>query len=394
MELKRPFYSVAGDLFEYAESCFKTRGSGRSGHAKFKYTIDGTCKSGHNDTSLGNSIVNAAITVHAMLELGLTGDIIVAGDDLLAVLDRRPVSAEQIMDIERECGIVPEARMFVSPLDVSFISGTFFQRDNGAFVFTPKPGATITKLFWTVKPPGKRAHDDYIHAIVTGMRSLCGFVPVMDSFLAANDRQPHGVRAFVDKYWLRNVAQEAVCREEILSSFCVKYNVTTDEVVQLEEFFAGLQGCVGIVRHPVIDKLLAIDLAELADRYVAEPYRIIVDAVPAAIQTLHSKGAAVVKKAIDDSRANVQDIVVAGSSSLAWVSGHIGNTIGYIQSQSGQVTNLMREAANRATTLGTTVLHETGLVPDAMTECIRKLSSRWISATTTRKICTRLTSTS
>jgi hypothetical protein len=179
-----------------------------------------------------------------------------------------------------------------------------------------------------------------------------------------------------------------------MSSFCTKYNVTTDEITQLEEFFAGLQGCVGIVRHPVIDKLLAVDLAELADRYVAEPYRIIIDAVPAAIQTLRSKGVAVALRVIDDGKANVQDIVAVGGSSLAWVSSQVRSTIGFVQSQSGQATALMQKAADHVTTLGTTVLHEAGLVPDAMTECVRKLSSRWISATTTRNICTRLTSTS
>jgi hypothetical protein len=268
LALRLAAYAVAGDDFlRFVEKGFEV--VGRDQRSAFKYRLLGTVKSGHNDTTLGNSLVNAAIAATAMQALRIRGDILVAGDDLLVVVDG-DFDEHALAAVERACGIVPEYRKFANPIDVSFISGVWLAAGS-TFIFIPKPGRLLARLFWTVHPPAPKDVAGYRNGIVVGLRGTCGVVPILRTFLEAH--YVAGVDAIFrrDKFspvWAVR-ADDQVAHGDVLPSFCQRYHLHATEVEEAESFLASCGGFVGLVSHPVLDRVLAVDLAELADRPLA-----------------------------------------------------------------------------------------------------------------------------
>jgi len=263
-DLKLVLYDVVGDDFvRFVEQGFSVRACGRFDTGELKYRLRGTVKSGHNDTTLGNSLVNAAIAFEAMSVLGLSGDIIVAGDDLLVVL-ASDFDEHAFARVESELGITPEYRKFNDYRDVSFISGIWC--DAGGLLFVPKPGRLLSRLMWTTKPPIPRDFDAYVHSVVVGQRDLSGFLPVMNAFYRANDRDARliatGKRPLVDP------GLPDVDPMRVFAWFCDRYSIVPAEIADCESFVLGHAGKVGLLVHPVLDQIMSVDLSDLGDRPV------------------------------------------------------------------------------------------------------------------------------
>jgi len=138
------------------------RGVHQGANGRIEYETDGTVKSGHWDTSVGNSILNIEIAVQAILLLPLRlrpkmVRALVMGDDYLAWLyfdhDVDPVALRQALDdIEKGLGISPKRGIFADLIHASFISLTFYRTMSGTYCPLPKVGRMFSKLFWTVTP--------------------------------------------------------------------------------------------------------------------------------------------------------------------------------------------------------------------------------------------------
>lgn len=122
-----------------------------------RYRAYATTKSGHNDTTVGNSYINALICLSVMRVLGWVGHIIVAGDDSLVAVHHAPPSetgsrASDFARVARRFGIVPETGSFAQIQHCTFISGRFVGPDA---LFCPKIGRLTTRLNWTCSLVGK-----------------------------------------------------------------------------------------------------------------------------------------------------------------------------------------------------------------------------------------------
>lgn len=239
---------------------------GRDPRGALKYRLKGTVKSGHNDTTLGNSIVNAMLSATAMAKAGLRGDVIVAGDDLLAVIEG-DFDEHALADAERDLGIKPEYRKFLDASDASFISGVWFLGD-GKHAFAPKPGRLLARLFWTVRPPPPKRVREYCNGIVAGLTPTCGDMPVIGAFLAAHKRDDVETDAIAEWRYRTHLqaADRPSRREQLMKNFCARYGLTRAEVEECEAMFAKHKHQVGFISHPVIDKLMRVDLADVAER--------------------------------------------------------------------------------------------------------------------------------
>jgi len=258
-------YVAAGPAFvEFVKAGFEVRGS----HARggMRYRLRGTVKSGHNDTTLGNSIVNACIAVTAMHQHGLHGDVIVAGDDLLIVVEG-DFDEHALAATEARCGIVPDYRKFSNPCDVSFISGVWFCAASD-WIFVPKPGRLLARLFWSTHPPPPKLRQRYLNAIVLGLRPSCGDIPVVGEFLDAHYDKGAPVDAprSLDKRLKVWSVGKSASRQAMVAAFCARYGVSEEEIVDVESFLRGVKGRVGLVSHPVLDRLVEVDLADLSER--------------------------------------------------------------------------------------------------------------------------------
>lgn len=271
LRLRLNAYAPAGpDFCEFVRAGYKAQG--RDPRGALRYKLRGTVKSGHNDTTLGNSLVNAMISATAMLRCGLTGDIIVAGDDLLTVVSG-DFDEHALAQAERAMGISPEYRKFLSVNDVSFISGVWFQVGSEYF-FTPKPGRLLARLFWTTHPPPPKRMQEYRNGIVAGLRPTCGDMPVIGAFLEAHFDAGIAV-GLIDQWKHRDylVASPRVLdKASYMQAFTHRYGLDTAEVASVEEMINATRGVPGFIKHPVLDKIMAVDLADIDVRPVCGDY--------------------------------------------------------------------------------------------------------------------------
>lgn len=233
-----------------------------------KYSVCGTTKSGHNDTSLGNSIVNFAIALealkkHGVGESGRIASCLVMGDDLLVASNFR-FDLDLMMTEEINCGIAPESRTFEDPRDVSFISGIFYPTDKG-WRFGPRPGSLLAKVFWTVSPPTPREMQPVINGICESMTQVYGSWPIIGEFFRSH-RKPGRSTRLDNKFGIWKQQSEVNFDDTTRTWFESRYALTTSDIARVEALFAGNHGSPGFIRDPAIDRIVERDLASLEDR--------------------------------------------------------------------------------------------------------------------------------
>lgn len=236
-----------------------------SGFGVFKegflaYSVDATVKSGHNDTSLGNSLVNALISVDACVNAKVAASVLVTGDDAIVAIYTRVVNVGEMTSHEVGLGIVPEARVFTSPFSVSFISGVWYPNGND-FVFGPKIGRLLAKLWWTVVPPSPSKLAMFRHSVANGLwGTVCG-IPIL--------------RAWVGGWgWTREtVTRRSVYnkvsitwKEDLLGFIALKYGLSGAAIVDCEDWLYSLERKPMLLVHPVITRMMEVDLADVAER--------------------------------------------------------------------------------------------------------------------------------
>jgi hypothetical protein len=265
MRFKEPFYRRVPGLYEFARACFTVRGTVGRGDGRFRYKIVGTTKSGHNDTTLGNSIVNASIKVCAMLTAGLRGHIIVAGDDALIVVEGDEWCAEDLASVERKLGIVPVAAKLTDYRAVSFISLCFLRTCDG-FVAAPKPGRLFARLGWTVKNVAAKKRGDYLHSLACGLAPYYRGSVVMRQYFTMFSRlyprRGYDVSVYMDNYYARMPVRSRSVTDSELAS---RYHIPAESWLGLGELFARCSG-PGLLMNSTFERLLGVDLADVSDR--------------------------------------------------------------------------------------------------------------------------------
>jgi hypothetical protein len=255
----RAYGRMSAGFQKFVNDCYKVRGFGvyKDGSI-LAYEVDGTVKSGHNDTTLGNCIVNAMIAAEACVKLGLKADIIVVGDDLLIVIegdfDEHALARE-----EAALGIKPEYRKFDDVEDVSFISGAWASLPGGRFVFVPKLGRLLARLHWTVTPPPKKHLDSYLRGVYSGLRAACHSIPVYSVLCPETKGKTWEVDAWRREMYGTDRVQYT--REEIMPWFLRKYHCTRSDIDWLEKELSDRTP--RIIRTSLVDEIDAVDCADI-----------------------------------------------------------------------------------------------------------------------------------
>jgi len=249
------------ELGDFASSCDKVKGFAVFPGGPLRYKMDYTVKSGHNDTTLGNSLVNAAIAYAAFKRLGLRASILVTGDDLL-VAAYDPLQVDTVSTIEAEYGIQPEARVFDDYEQVTFVSGMWIS-DGTTMGFVPLPGRLFARLWWSVKPPGAKNTQPYLRGVSRGLQPVAGTLPLVRVLLAKFDSAGVGARS--DK-GLQFRGSDFRFGIDIWRAFERRYGLSTDEMMDCEEWLKSLPAKPLLLKHPVLDRLMEVDLADISDR--------------------------------------------------------------------------------------------------------------------------------
>lgn len=269
MKLKRRVYRACGvseEFLSFVAAGERVRGIGfvrGSPAGPFKYLLDNTVKSGHNDTTTGNTVINGWITVESLLRCGLKGEIIVVGDDLLVAIDG-DFDLEALKSVEIALGIVPEARKFSHWWEVEFASGIWLETEDG-FGFIPKPGRLLARLFWTCSPPGKKRLADFKHSIVCGLVPRVGNLPIIREFLAIND--PGGKIVSTGKYQWTSDMEGSFKFVDPELQLCRRYGLTHRDILDACEFISTLENEPGLLVHPVTERMVEVDTSDILKRF-------------------------------------------------------------------------------------------------------------------------------
>lgn len=251
------------ELSDFVKLGYRCQGF-RRGNDPIRYTLSGTVKSGHNDTTSGNTLVNGFICADALRRAGRSGRIIVAGDDLLAAVKGRPFD---LATAEAAYGIVPEARWFASPLDVTFISGCWLW--GGRWVFLPQLGRLLARLFWSVKPPSRKKINNHLYGIASGLGVTVLDVPVYRDFIAPYLELKFSGKPVYDKDALHKPRGPNPCDERaILSSMSGKYGIAESALLEFASRLRLTPPLPCVASDPIADVILARDLADILDREV------------------------------------------------------------------------------------------------------------------------------
>lgn len=267
---ERLYARVDESLARFAERCSIVRGCGVFTGIRLRYKLSYTVKSGHNDTTIGNNIVNAGITYSCLESFGVSGAILVAGDDLLVVV-YGDFDADKFAELEATYGIVPEYRKFHKVSDVTFISGIWFVTDYG-YTFTPKPGRLLARLFWTTNPPPPKQATAYVKGVVLGLWPSVGNMPVIGKWLDKVYRL-YGC-AETDEVWeSRSSTRKREFNEGNYDfdetsrcAFYDRYRVLECEVADCERMIESMTDPFVYMVHPVLTRMLEVDNAEITDR--------------------------------------------------------------------------------------------------------------------------------
>jgi hypothetical protein len=227
-----------------------------------RYLMEYGVKSGHNDTTLGNSIVNAAIAMAVMKQLGLRGSIIVAGDDLLIAV-RSDFDLAAYIAAERAYGIVPEAGKFYSHKHVTFCSGIFL---GDSCAYLPTPGRLLKRLWWTTKPPHQTTA--YLRGVARGLWPSCHDVPIVRVLLSKFDSA--GAAGQTDKGF-QYIGVEHDLGDAALAAFAERYDVPVSDVVACEAWLRTLPAEPLILVHPLLERISIVDETDITERAALWP---------------------------------------------------------------------------------------------------------------------------
>lgn len=247
-------------LAAFVHDCCRVKGLIVGKDGILRYIMNWTVKSGHNDTSSGNSLINAIIAAIAAHVCGLKVKILVMGDDLIMAVSG-DFDVKAVAAVEAKYGIVPEARKFDNIFDCSYVSGIFIP--NGKEIgFVPIPGRLIMRLWWSIANPGKYIQA-YRNGVVAGLLPTCQALPIVRVFLMkfANE----GTVGRSDKgYLYRGVALEF--DEEIYLWMQGRYGLSRSDIEACEAWLEQLPAEPLLLVHPVLERIVEVDIVDIDAR--------------------------------------------------------------------------------------------------------------------------------
>lgn len=256
-----------------------TRMSTATGPFRLSYTKCYGTASGHNDTTYGNTAINIAVWVEALASVTSVLDALVlaAGDDTLLIVKCNTPNCpfDQLVAVLKAYGIVPVGRYWNDLERASFISAIWAKDNAGEWNFVPAPGRLLTRLFWTPEPPSRRNKPAYLAGIVAALAPTLKRMPFMRDWIQWHWRP--ATREAVERVWSvgRRARMMKYAYEPYYATgasldrwFYERYGTNALEVDAAVAATIAKADGDGLIMHPLLKRICAIDLADAVDRFV------------------------------------------------------------------------------------------------------------------------------
>lgn len=183
--LKGPFHALNKIYRKYlprrVANLLKRKLSRGTSNLGTKYKVPYTMQSGWPDTSLGDSITNAAMKydIHGVGRRWIS---IICGDDSVTITVDSEIAlcggVGVIISRYADFGMEVEALLRENPLDAEFCSGRFFPCGN-TFVLMPRTGKILSKICWDMVPRSLANRLSWLRSISTTMCEYGAVDPFM-----------------------------------------------------------------------------------------------------------------------------------------------------------------------------------------------------------------------
>lgn len=215
----------------------------------------GTVKSGHSDTTWGNSIVTAVVAAIGMLEGGCTGSILAAGDDLLIAGSRGDPT--RIAAAQTSFGLTPKVAMWHHLADATFISSCFLH-DGRGWRFTPMVGRLLKRMWWTTSPPTKRQTANRMSGDALGVLTSHAGHPIFEALL----RKYVNATPTFTKEWQHKPSGPVRGQFDYLRALCARYCLSEGELLSIARQVDEARGAVVYAEL----EQFGVDLLDAPDR--------------------------------------------------------------------------------------------------------------------------------
>lgn len=228
-----------------------------------KYSIPYTMQSGWPDTSVGDTLVNAALKFHVHGK-GRPWISIICGDDSVTVTLRSEVQKlgmeDGIRKLYEEMGMEVDVKIRHNPLDVEFCSSRFYPWRH-TYVLMPKPGRLLSKIGWDMKDRPNRDQLSWVRGIAQTLKHYGGVDPLMYSLGSALEQdagEGHVIREF-SPYKLQLGKQLPRDWDGVHLYYNHHYDIGIDSLKRLETRIG--QSRIGdVVADPDLERMVRVDL--------------------------------------------------------------------------------------------------------------------------------------
>lgn len=168
-----------------------------------RYSIPYTMQSGWPDTSVGDTLVNAAMKYYIHGK-GRSWVSIICGDDSVTITTQSEIDRlggiAGIVQSYADLGMEVEGKVSYDPLDVEFCSGRFYPCGD-TYVLFPKPGRILAKIACDMKKRSRENQKAWLRGICATLRYYGRIDPLLGCLGVALSRHIGNGRLFYDHGW-------------------------------------------------------------------------------------------------------------------------------------------------------------------------------------------------
>jgi hypothetical protein len=242
------------------------------------YKFSGRRKSGDNNTTGGNSLLNGGATVTALSRLGLRPGIdsvtFVGGDDDLSLLPGNcaKLADEMVKLLNKESGLVLKTEFYSSMYRADFYSGRMYpaytqSTHETVWVYGPKIARALCKTFYCrgqqhVANGEKKLK--WLKGVALGMNYSWNFIPVLRAVkqtILNHTKQVDAIPIILEKHKPLSTALHECC-DQTWDMVAAVYGVSQDDVLQLESEILQAHQLPFLIQHPVINAMVQVDMPD------------------------------------------------------------------------------------------------------------------------------------
>jgi len=227
----------------------------RSSHGHV-FTVPATRGSGDPNTTCGNTLICGMAMAYAFNVAGVKDfKIIVGGDDSVVALNGE-VDLKLISVVLNGLGFVPEMKLCTIE-QVTFYSSVPVRTEEGC-ILTPKLGKTLVKFGYSVVPHPSPSY--WLKQVATGGMALFHHIPFMFSLFENLRRQTSNSTRKGEPVaeWSFQVSKRHNASSLTYGFLNARYGLSYLDVMELKGYLGTLPQ-KGVMDHPLIDRILAVD---------------------------------------------------------------------------------------------------------------------------------------